>query len=158
LAERLNSPFLDKDDILEALFDGLSCSDAKTRQQLSRAADRVFVTVARNCSRAVLCSFWRHPSSTAQSGTPSNWLQVPEIRMVEVSCGCSPELAAARFLGRVRHSGHSDARWNQPSLVAQSEERSHTFPLDAGAAIDVNTTNAVDIGWLAERVRKALEV
>jgi len=105
----------------------------------------------------VLCSFWRHPSSPERSGTPSNWLQVPEIRAVEVFCECSPDLAASRFLGRVRHAGHRDFNRNQASLAAQAEKLVQTLPLGVGAVIDVNTTDSVDLEWVAERVWKALE-
>ncbi len=157
LAERLDAPFLDKDDILEALFDGLGCSDAEARQRLSRASDRVLEAIAGRCSRAVLCSFWRHPLADTTSGTPSAWLRAPAIRAVEVFCNCRPELAATRFLERTRHAGHLDSAASHASLVAQSRELLRALPLGVGSTLEVDTNGSVDTDRLAERVRIALE-
>ena len=77
LAEHLDAPYLDKDEILESLFDGLESYQEETRHRLSRAADRDFESKALSCTRAVLDSFWRHPSADTQSGTPSGWLTGP---------------------------------------------------------------------------------
>lgn len=96
-------------------------------------ADRDFQAKALNCKRAVLDSFWRHPSADTQSGTPSAWLIASEIHTVEVFCERPPELAAARFLERTRHAGHLDCVWNQASLVAQSRKFLWLLPLDVGA-------------------------
>ncbi len=157
LAEHLDTPYLDKDEILESLFDGLECSSEETRHRLSRAADEEFESKALSCTRAVLDSFWRHPSADTQSGTPSGWLTAPEVHSVEVLCGCPPELAATRFLRRTRHVGHLDSAWNHASLVAQSRKLMHRLPLGGGALIEVDTTDTVDLKQLAAQVRIALE-
>ncbi len=159
LAEHLDAPYLDKDEILESLFDGLECSNEETRHRLSRAADQDFESKALSCTRAVLDSFWRHPSANTQSGTPSGWLTAPEVHSVEVLCGCPPELAATRFLKRTRHDvGHLDSTWNRASLVAQSRNLMHRLPLGVGALIEVDTTGTVDLEQLADQVRIALDV
>ena len=157
LAQRLDTPFFDKDDILEALFDGLGCRDGEARQRLSRAADRVFESVARSCSKAILTSLWRHPSADATSGTPSGWLRDSNIRTVEVFCRCLPELAAKRFLERSRHEGHCDSAWSHATLVARARELATVLPLGVGTTIEVDTTDSIDTDMLAERVRTALE-
>ncbi|MAG34483.1 MAG: hypothetical protein CL908_26730 [Deltaproteobacteria bacterium] len=158
LAEYLDTPYLDKDEILESMFDGLERSSEETRHRLSRAADQDFESKALSCTGAVLDSFWRHPSADTQSGTPSGWLAAPEIHSVEVLCGCPPELAAARFLRRTSHSGHLDSAWGHASLIAQSQDLMHMLPLGVGALIEVDTAGAVDLKQLAARVKVALEV
>ncbi len=158
LAEHLDAPYLDKDEILESLFDGLESYQEETRHRLSRAADRDFESKALSCTRAVLDSFWRHPSADTQSGTPSGWLTGPEAHCVEVLCECPPELAATRFLKRTRHVGHLDSRWNRASLVAQSRNLMHRLPLGVGVLIKVDTTGTIDLDQLADQVGIALDV
>ncbi len=154
LADHLAIPHLDKDAILESLFDGVECSDEATRHQLSREADREFETIAQSYSSAILDSFWRHPSAEVSSGTPSAWLPAPEIYSVEVYCRCAPEISASRFLERGRHNGHLDFRWNQVFLVVQLRDLARTFPLGVGSfQIEVDTTDDVDTILLAEQVR-----
>jgi hypothetical protein len=158
LAEHLDIPYLDKDEILESLFYGLECPDEETRHRLSRAADQKFQAKALSCTKAVLDSFWRHPSADTRSGTPSGWLIAPEVHSVEVLCRCPPELAATRFLKRTRHVGHLDSAWTHASLVAQSQALLHRLPLGVGALIEVDTTDTFDPKQLATRVRLALDV
>ena len=74
LAHALGLPLLDKDEILEALFDGLGVGDAEWRNRLSRSADVVLQRLAGQTAGAVLASFWRHPQLTGESGTPTGWL------------------------------------------------------------------------------------
>lgn len=156
LAEHLNTPYFDKDEILESYFGELECSNEETRHRLSRAADLDFQTKTLNCTRAVLDSFWRHPLADTQSGTPSSWLAAPEIHAVEVLCGCAPELAAKRFLERTRPVGHLDRAWDHASLAAQSRNLMRELPLGVGALIKIDTTNAVDFKQLAVQVKTAL--
>jgi cytidylate kinase len=158
LANRLDSPHLNKDDFLDSILDGIECPNEETRHRLSRAADQAFERAARSCAMAVLDSFWRHPAADITSGTPSKWLVAPEIHAVEVFCNCPPELAATRFLGRLRHKGHLDPAWSHESLVAQSRELLRALPLGVGTLIEVDTTDSVDADLLARRVRIALEV
>ncbi len=56
LARALGAPHLDKDDILDALFDSLGAGDGARRRELSRAADAVFIRLARSAPGAVLTS------------------------------------------------------------------------------------------------------
>lgn len=59
LSTGLGLPLLDKDDILEALFDELGVGDAAWRTTLSRAADRILETLAERSRAAVVVSWWR---------------------------------------------------------------------------------------------------
>ena len=53
LARALDLPLLDKDEILEGLFDSLGIGDAEWRSRLSRAADEVLCRLARESGGAV---------------------------------------------------------------------------------------------------------
>jgi predicted kinase len=108
LARAFDLPLLDKDEILEGLFDSLGGGDAEWRSRLSRAADEVLRRLALESGGAVLVSFWKHPQSTSASGTPTSWLNALPGPVVEVHCVCTPETAAQRFLARQRHAGHLD--------------------------------------------------
>ncbi|MBX2836455.1 MAG: AAA family ATPase [Gammaproteobacteria bacterium] len=158
LAEQLDISYLDKDEILESLFNELECSNEETRHRLSREADQNFQAKALGFKRAVLDSFWRHPLADTLSGTPSSWLTSPDVHAVEVLCDCSPGLAATRFLNRKRHTGHLDNAWTYASLVAQSEKLMRKLPLGVGALVEIDTTDKVDLKQLAAEVRTALNV
>lgn len=158
LAEHLNTTYIDKDEILESYFAQLESVDEGIRHRLSRAADKDFQSLALNCATAVLDSFWRHPSADTQSGTPSNWLETPEIHAVEILCKCAPELAARRFLRRSRHPGHLDTEWSHASLLKQSHKLNLELPLGVGTLIEVDTTHPVAMEHLATTVRSALYV
>src|ERR1043166_3740877 len=108
LAPALALPLIDKDDILEGLFDTLGVGDTGWRQRLSRASDAILQRLAESSSGAVLTSFWRTPEISTHSGTPTEWSAAISQRMVEVYCDCDPAVAATRFSTRVRHPGHLD--------------------------------------------------
>src|SRR5690349_22393578 len=88
VAAALGLPMLDKDDILEALFDSLGVGDAEWRRRLSRAADEVLRRQALASHGAVLASWWRHPASGEESGTPCEWLRSLPGALVELHCVC----------------------------------------------------------------------
>lgn len=139
LAASLGYPFFDKDPFLEVLFEHRQASSLATRTSLSREADIAFEAEARKATSAVVASWWRHPESNLESGTPPWWLHAPVNQVVEVHCECTPEEATRRFLGRTRHAGHDDARWRAPELLAMLTEQSALGPLLAHRAIVVNT-------------------
>jgi predicted kinase len=56
LATDLDLPYLDKDQILESLFEVTECPDEETRHRLSRSADQRFKAEALACKRLVLAS------------------------------------------------------------------------------------------------------
>jgi len=69
LAEALALPLLDKDDILEALFETAGDVDITVRQRLSRASDDVLERLAAASRGAVIVSFWRHPATPGGAGS-----------------------------------------------------------------------------------------
>ena len=105
LAPLLGLPLIDKDDILERLFEAKGVGDAEWRRRLSRESDALLQTEAGQSTGAVLTSFWRLPGMPPDSGTSTEWLfDLSEI-IVTVRCVCPAEIAAERFTRRTRHPG-----------------------------------------------------
>ncbi|MFF8379730.1 AAA family ATPase [Streptomyces sp. NPDC015661] len=141
LATRLGLPVVDKDVILEALYDSLGVGDQAWRHRLSRAADDVLYALAADVGRAVLVNWWHHDTAPAR-------LHALGARLVEVHCACDPALAAERFRARRRHPGHLD----QDLSPAQLAERVAAWsarpgPLGVGErrlVVDTNVRVAAD--------------
>jgi hypothetical protein len=107
LGQPLNLPVIDKDDILEALFESKGIGDGAWRRMLSRESDEIFQQRAMAAADgAVLASFWRVPGMPSDSGTPADWLQA---HLVNVHCdlddGASRDevLASFRTLSTLPH-------------------------------------------------------
>ncbi|MFY9825175.1 MAG: AAA family ATPase [Thermoanaerobaculia bacterium] len=156
LAHALGLPLLDKDEILESLFDGLGVGNAEWRNRLSRAADVVFQRLAGQTAGAVLASFWRHPQATAESGTPTGWISTLSGTVVEVHCVCPPAVAAERFLSRKRHDGHLDQDRRIEDLVADFVRLAALGPLGIGPLVEVDTGRAVDLDGVLRQVEEHL--
>jgi glucokinase len=147
---------LDKDAFLESLFDLEGIGDAQSRRQLSMRADAQFREAALKAERAVLCSWWRHPRSTADSGTPTEWLLAPDRALVEVHCRCSAKVSADRFAARVRHPGHLDETRSRGAVLQMSQQQEAYGPLFPDRAIVLDTEGHVEMSQLLEAVRSAL--
>ena len=141
LAGAHDLPFLDKDDILEALFESLGTGDDAWRERLSRASDSVLESIVRRLDGgAVLTSFWRHPLSKVARGTPVDWIGKLPATVVEVHCECPAQIAVTRFQDRVRHAGHNDGRRTAEQLLAQFEDLAALGPLGLGRLVQVDTS------------------
>jgi len=145
VAEALSLPLLDKDEILEALFDSLGVGDAGWRNRLSRSADVVLQRLANQASGAILASFWKHPQVSGESGTPTAWLSSLTGKVVEAHCVCPPTVAAERFAARKRHGGHLDRDKRSDDLVADFEHLAALGPLGLGPLVNVDTSGEVDL-------------
>lgn len=153
LSERLALPLIDKDAILEALFDSLGCHDLSERFRLSRASDEVLFALAESSGTAVLVNWWSHDSAPAR-------LRALSSSLVEVFCECPVEVAAARFEARERHPGHHDPRRTPEDLDDGIRRMRETFrgPLRVGEhLVCVDTSEPVDADSVVMRVRSALE-
>lgn len=139
VAAAFGLPMLDKDEILEALFDSLGVGDAEWRTRLSRAADEVLRRQALRSHGAVIASWWRHPASPTESGTPSEWLWSLPGTLLELHCVCTPEVAAERFLARKRHEGHLDRFKSPAEIVAGFRQLATLGPLGVGRLVEANT-------------------
>src|SRR4029079_5534788 len=108
LAPALNLPLIDKDDILDRLFESKGIGNAAWRRTLSRESEVILQHEAARSDGAVLVSFWRVPGMPPDSGTPADWLDAPPHHVFNVHCACEVDVAAGRFLQRRRHPGHLD--------------------------------------------------
>ena len=157
LANRLRVPVLDKDDILEALFDSLAAGPdypytPASRQRLSRASDTILRTLVTGIFSAVVVSFWRHPGSRGTSGTPVAWLTTAGVPVVEIYCQCPPELAKQRFLERDRHPGHCDQQRNADGGL-DFQAYAAQGPLGIGECVRIDTGDSVDLDTLLARLK-----
>lgn len=144
---------MDKDEYLEALFGDTVDGSPQLREMLSRRADEMLTVAAQRSEGAVLSSWWKHPKSKSDSGTPVSWLTSLPGLQIEVHCVCAPEVAAARFLARKRHPGHCDERYSKSTLVSEFFEQTKLGPLGVGPLIAVDSTLPPDRAALAAKVR-----
>ncbi|GAA1993906.1 AAA family ATPase [Catenulispora subtropica] len=148
LAHELGLPHLDKDGILEALYDSLGVGDHAWRNRLSRAADQVLFTIAADAGRAVLDNWWHHDTAPEK-------FQGLDAQLIEVFCRCDVALAARRFQNRVRHPGHLDPDLTPAQLDERIAKIRTTFPGPlrlGGPLITVDTTGTVDTSELAAKI------
>jgi|ERR1041384_729086 hypothetical protein len=145
LAERLGLEMWDKDDILEDLFDKQGIGDSYWRSLLSRAADDILQERARQSESSVIVSWWHHPGSKLESGTPIEWLSELRGKSIEVNCICDPAIAVERFKSRIRHSGHLDHLKADADLLRAFQQQAALGPLGIGRLIRVNTEVIVKV-------------
>lgn len=154
VARALGLPLLDKDEILEALFEGLGTGDAEWRFRLSRTADLVLERQARRSHGAVLASWWRHPRSLSASGTSPHWLQTLPGRLIEIHCRCSAEVALQRFFARQRHAGHLDHLRSEQEALLEFQQAAAMGALEVGSLLEVNTEQPLDLAFLLGEVTR----
>lgn len=148
LASALDLPLLDKDQILEALFESLGVGEARWRTKLSRAADLVLERLASQSRGAVIVSWWAHPQSPSNSGTSTTWLQALPGELIELHCRCSAKVAVERFFARTRHVGHLDSEKSEMHELAKFEQIEALGPLGLGRVVEVNTEQSVELDGL----------
>jgi len=157
IANGLGLPLLDKDVVLESLFERIPPTDANGRNELSRLADELFRAQALVAAGGVLVSWWRHPRSAAESGTPTQWLASLPGALLEVHCLCAPLVAAKRFVARTRHPRHVDGRRSCTQLLVQFNEHAVFGPLGLGSVIEISTDETVNKSALLRQVNHAFE-
>ncbi|MCX5406209.1 ATP-binding protein [Streptomyces sp. NBC_00335] len=151
LAAELSLPVIDKDVILESLYDSLGIGDQAWRHRLSRAGDEILFALAADAGRAVLVNWWHHDTAPGR-------LHQLGARLVEVFCDCDTQLVAERFSTRKRHPGHLD----QDLTSEQLHERvtawaSRPGPLGLGGHLrTVDTSRPVDVDALAREIHPLL--
>jgi hypothetical protein len=156
LAPALNLPLIDKDEILDRLFDSKGVGDAKWRRALSRESDLILQREAASLDGAVLVSFWRLPGMAADSGTPTEWFGgLSNAVVVNVRCNCEPETAAERFLQRKRHRGHLDSGASYGKVLTSLRKISRLGPLGIEPRIDVDTSQDPNLDDLVRKIRGA---
>jgi adenylate kinase family enzyme len=144
LATELGLVLLAKDEIKEALTGALGPpATIEESRRLGRAAVMAMLAMARSAPGAVLDSTF-YPYTVPH-------LERLNGMLIEIRCRCPREVAQMRYLARseTRHPGHFDDE--RPPEELWNEH--HTEPLGLGPLIEVDTTVAVDVGPLAERIR-----
>lgn len=152
VATGLRLPLIDKDAILETLFDANGMGDSDWRSKQSRSADLVMQRMAQAAGGSVLVSWWRHPASATDSGTPTEWLRSLPGEIVEIHCRCAPEVAVDRFFARRRHPGHLDDQKSRAREIQTFKASAALGPIGAGRLVDVCTEGPVDVRALLDRL------
>lgn len=152
LSQRLSMPLIDKDTILETLFDSLGCPDRDERSRLSRASDEVLYALAAMSPAAVVVNWWDRALAPAR-------LRDIGSSVVEVFCDCPAEVAASRFIARSRHPGHHDGSRSQTDVLESFQRLPATArgPLGLASVVRVDTAGVVDADWLTAQVLSALD-
>ena len=152
LSVELGWEILDKDEILEDLFNEKGIGDSHWRTTLSRTADEILRERASRFERSIIVSWWRHPASTIVSGTPIEWLSDLPGVLIEIRCICDPAIAVERFRSRIRHRGHLDQFKPAVDLLASFQQQAALGPLGIGHLIEVNTESTIELADLLFRV------
>jgi hypothetical protein len=156
LAPLLHLPLIDKDDILDRLFESKGIGDATWRRILSRESDKILRSEANSSDGAILASFWRVSGMPADSGTPTEWLASHQV--VNVHCACELEVAASRFLKRRRHPGHLDGESSSAEILVSLRRLAQLPLLDIGPRIDIDTSGEPDLTDVVRAIRGALDL
>lgn len=146
LAGELDLPLLAKDEIKEALMDGLGRPrTVADSQRLGRAAVLAMLRVARHCPGAVLDSTWFGYALPLARALPG--------RLAEVHCVIPRDLARDRYLARAarRHAGHLDTARTESELWGEPSR-----PPGLGPVVPVDTSGPVDTVRLAAALAQVL--
>lgn len=142
LSENTGIAMLDKDDLLESLFDREGVGDAAWRQKLSRNADILFQQSAAEMDRVILVSHWRPCGLAVSFGTPCEWLETHFSQIIEIYCECSVAEATQRFIRRSRHQGHVDDARSQNETAEWLSEYGRHLPIGMGETITVDSNKS----------------
>jgi glucokinase len=160
LAYQLSAAFslsvIDKDEILDQLFNTKGVGDSAWRRKLSRDSDIILQQKAIASSGAILSSFWHVPGMPMDSGTPTEWIDPLTYQVVTVHCDCDIKKAAERFLQRKRHNGHLDQDSSYEKLVSNFEQLNQLESLIIGERVIVNTTSTLNLEPIVQQIRKHL--
>jgi len=155
LARALDLVVLDKDQILERLFESKGWGDEEWRRKLSRESDLVLQTEAFASDGAILVSHWHLPGMPSTSGTPTAWISQLPGKVVNIHCKCPAELSASRFADRTRHPGHLDQQRSHAEILASIRQVDGFGTLDLGPRIEVDTSHAADPAAVLSKVDSA---
>jgi predicted kinase len=144
LAPALGLAYLSKDEVKEALMDGLGPpSTVEESRRLGAAAVHAVLRVARGCPGAVVDSTWFPYTLPLVRALPGP--------LVEVRCQVDVGLARERYRRRVRDARHLDAARTDDELWGDE-----IAPLGVGPLVEVDTARPVDVRPLAETIRSQL--
>jgi predicted kinase len=153
LSESLELPLVTKDDIKEELYETLGTGDLEWSQRLGKASYAlIFVfcreLLARGRSAIAEANFFAGVDEIRVS-------ELPPHRLVQVHCVAPFEVLLTRYEGRRnRHPGHLD-RGRAAGLRQRFDEGAHGPLALPGELIELDTSRAVDLDGLAERITQA---
>ncbi len=124
--------------------------------RLSRASDEILQRLASTSKGTVLTSFWRYDSFPDQSGTPIKWITSLSDQVIEIYCSCDPEIAAKRFVQRIRHPGHLDGDKDDEEITKNFRSLACLGPLGIGRLIQIDTTDNLEITDLVNDIKMSL--
>ncbi|MEH6631831.1 MAG: AAA family ATPase [Halopseudomonas aestusnigri] len=145
LAFGLGWPLLDKDDLLEKLFEEYPVYSFDDRKHLSRLSDDLFREKAENLNNAVLVSHWKPRLGCFDTGTVTEWIPDKFRNIIEVYCACRPQIAMTRFKLRKRHPSHLDSSRAPKDVERQLMSLAELYPLNLGTTLSINTEKPYDI-------------
>lgn len=155
LSPALGLPLLDKDAILERLFESRGPGDFEWRRSLSRESDLILQMEAATLRGAILVSHWHLAGMPSDSGTPTGWICKLSDRVVNVNCECPAEVSAERFVSRKRHPGHLDDERSRVEILASIRGIASFGNIDVGPRIDVDTSQPPDLDVVLRQIRGA---
>jgi glucokinase len=153
----LGLPVIDKDEILERLFETKGVGGFGCRRALSRESDLLFRMAAEHSDGALLVSFWRLPGMASDSGTPTDWLPLLSRRIVTLHCECPPAVAAARYCRRRRHPGHLDEFKSEDEILMSIKALAGLKQMNVGRQLRCDTSSDVNLELLAAEISEALD-
>ena len=151
LARRLQLPLIAKDEIKESLYESIGAEDLDAYARIGRAAYALIFHLARaalNTDASVIVegNFFRDQEAEFAS--------FPEYRLLQLHCHAPLDTLVERYASRSRHAGHYDAA-KIKELPARFESGTHdALPL-AGSLVELDTTQPVDLDYLADRIRES---
>lgn len=157
LAPLLELAVIDKDDILERLFDSKGVGDSTFRRTLSRESDLIFQQESEASKGALLVSHWHSPGMSPNSGTPTGWLVQLSSRIVNLHCECPAEVAAERFVQRKRHPGHLDQAMSRVQTLMSIQDLVRFQPPAIGERVPVDTSAEIKLDDLAGKILRAFD-
>ena len=153
VATEFGLTLLDKDEILESLFENLGIGNTDWRRELSRQADKILQEKALETDGAVIISWWRHPLSQTDSGTPITWFSLLQGNIIELYCFCSPLIACQRFMSRQRHRGHLGELKAENELLKELKDHAILGKLGVDQFIEINTERDINPTRIFEEIR-----
>jgi glucokinase len=157
LAPLLGLAVIDKDNILERLFDSKGLGDSVWRRTLSRESDLIFQQESEASEGALLVSHWHLPGMSPSSGTPTDWLVKLSSRIVNLHCECPAEVAATRFIQRKRHPGHLGRAISHVQILVSIQDLVRFQPPPIGERVPVDTSADIKLGDLVGKILRAFD-
>lgn len=152
LAPLMNLPLIDKDEILERLFESRGTGDHAWRRRLSRESDDILQSTVSASDGAIVSSFWHVAGMPSDSGTPTDWLAGLSRTIVNVHCECPVETAADRFSRRARHAGHLDEVRTVAAVLDSLGALARLDLLAIGERVVVDTTKPLRFAQILQHV------